>query len=82
MNGDGRMDLVSGNAWSFTVSVLLGKSDGGFEAPLHYPSGARVGALTDLAPVALADLNADGRLDVVIANEYNNNVSVLLGGCQ
>jgi hypothetical protein len=43
-----------------------------FEAPA-YPTGRAT------VSVAAADLNADGHLDLVTANEYDNTVSVLLG---
>jgi FG-GAP-like repeat/Bacterial Ig-like domain (group 3) len=51
-----------------------------FGAPTIYETGAN-----DVVSVAVADLNGDGNLDIVVANECNNNfcengtVSVLLG---
>jgi hypothetical protein len=35
-NGDGKLDLLTANAGSQTVSVFLGKSDGTFQAPASY----------------------------------------------
>jgi len=75
LNGDGKADLVVANHDNGTVSVLLGKGDGTFtNAP---GSPIRVGA----GPVALvlADLNNDGKKDLVVANQDGNSVSVLLG---
>ena len=55
-----------------TVSVLLGTGTGSFGAKTDFPTG--------LAPVAVAvaDLNGDGRPDLVVVNRDANTVSVLL----
>jgi hypothetical protein len=79
-NHDGTLDLaVTGNALVSGIStgfvnILLGRGDGTF----------KVGSTTAISSsgpenVAVADLNADGNLDVVTANVNNNTVSVLLG---
>jgi hypothetical protein len=74
-DADGNMDVVYTAAgvnggWGFVV-VLLGDGQGGFAAPHQYLLHAHPGEL------AVADLNADGRSDVVTLND--NTVSVLLG---
>ena len=38
-NGDGHIDLATGNAGANTVSVLLGNGDGTFRAPSTYSDG-------------------------------------------
>jgi hypothetical protein len=50
-----------------------GDGDGTFQAPRNYATG--------WAPqsVAVGDFNADGRLDLVVANGVSNNISVFLG---
>jgi hypothetical protein len=78
-NADGKMDLaytsVDPTSWDAGfVQVLVGDGVGGF-ALGHYAdvySSSPVG-------VAVADLNADGKGDVVTANEDTDTVSVLLG---
>jgi hypothetical protein len=75
LDGDGKLDLVVANEgfdgyWS--VGVLLGKGDGRFTAAAD-ASGGRA------TSVALADLNGDGRLDLVMASDWDPVVSVLLG---
>jgi hypothetical protein len=79
VNGDGRPDLVVANAGVetyFLVSVLLGKGDGTFAAKVDYAADA----LTGPTSVALADLNGDGKLDIVLGNTtMGRSVSVLLG---
>jgi hypothetical protein len=55
------------------VSVLLGNGDGTFLAAVNYPEGTTPGS------VLAADLNRDGKLDIVTANYGGNLLSVLLG---
>src|SRR5688500_2743509 len=73
LNADGVQDLVSANAGSSNVSVLLGTGGGSFRAPATFATGA--------APktVAAARLDGDTSLDLVTANQDANTVSVLRG---
>ncbi|MGD0675083.1 MAG: VCBS repeat-containing protein [Polyangiaceae bacterium] len=77
LNGDGRPDLVTANSSdggsAAGVNVLINAGGGRFEAPVAYAAGA------DPDSVALADLNADGHLDAVVANGGSGTVHVLLG---
>jgi hypothetical protein len=73
VNGDGRPDLVTANANSNTVSVLLGNGNGTFQSAVNFAVG------TNPLSVAVADVNGDGRPDLVVANELGNTVSLLLG---
>jgi len=71
VNGDGKPDLIVANQTSdpnvgfsaSTVSVLLGNGDGTFQAAVTYASGGSY-----LKSVAVADVNHDGKLDIVAAN--------------
>lgn len=77
LNGDGRLDIVASGYPG--VSVLLGNGDGTFQKPVTYSSGVASGGWA--SSVAIADLNHDGKPDLVTAN-YNNDavgVGVLLG---
>ena len=71
VNGDGKDDLIE--VADFSVQVILGNGDGTFQAPAWYATGA--------APfgVTLGDFNGDGKLDLAVANEEGNTVSILLG---
>jgi len=73
VNGDGRLDLVS--SMFGNISVLLGNGDGTFQAPVDYSAGP--------VPffIAVGDLNADGNLDLAVANLTPGGVSVLLNTC-
>ncbi|MFM8560444.1 MAG: FG-GAP-like repeat-containing protein, partial [bacterium] len=76
LNGDGRLDIVTANHGGGTgtnVSILLGTGTGSFGAATNYLVG------TAPMSVALADLNGDTRLVLVVANSVSNNVSVLFG---
>jgi hypothetical protein len=67
VNGDGIPDLVvldSFVAQPVTLAVLLGTGSHGFAAPVYIPLSFREGIA-----VALADMNGDGNLDIVLGNE-------------
>jgi hypothetical protein len=59
-NGDGRVDVVSVNFTTSTVSILLGKSDTTFETQTVYATGPKPFA------VAVGDFNKDGNLDLAV----------------
>jgi hypothetical protein len=77
MNGDEIDDLVTANNEDDDVSVLLGDGAGRF-APAHgspFPVGRSP------YPIAVADVNRDGKLDVVAPNSAPGarTITVLLG---
>ncbi len=88
VNGDGYQDLIissqcndSNTCSNGVVSVLLRNGDGTFRVAVPYNTGA-----TGTFAVAAADVNGDGKLDMIVANQCASNnscsngvISVLMG---
>jgi hypothetical protein len=82
MNGDGNVDFVTVNQYGNSVSCFLGDGTGGFApapgfAPASSPAGVYPVGNAPLG-VAVADLNGDGKIDIVTANSNADTVTVLL----
>src|SRR5215471_7570074 len=78
LNGDGRPDLAVASGYR-TVSVLLGNGDGTFAPSTDYDLGTTEYYFPYPVFIAIGDLNADGRPDLVIANSNSNKISILFG---
>lgn len=74
-DGTGFLDLAVANQNDNSISIFQGNGDGTFAAPalIQLPAG--------FSPAALAatDLNADGHVDLVVADQGHNTISVFLG---
>ena len=72
LSGDGYADLAYVNGFTNTISVRMNQGDGTFGATTDYP--------TDWYPygIAIADLDADGRMDVAVTNT-GSTVNTLCG---
>ncbi|MDB5334621.1 MAG: hypothetical protein JWN70_240, partial [Planctomycetaceae bacterium] len=77
LNGDGKPDLTVANNYSSSLSILLNTTATGAATPTFM-------APQDFTPFAknfsadLADVNADGKLDIAIVDIDDNTVSVLI----
>ena len=74
-NGDGKLDLAM-SEWSpgGQIEVLLGNGDGTFQAAQSFPSGGPQGSW-----ITTADVNGDGKIDLVVSNEFGDSMSIFLG---
>ena len=77
VNGDGKPDLIVANSNDDTVSVLLNTTAPGAATPSF---AAQQTFATGSGPIAVtaADVNGDGKPDLIVANQNGNTVSVLL----
>jgi hypothetical protein len=87
LNGDGKPEIVStsctGGAGAGTLTVYLNNGDGTFKPGVSYAAGTEPTDNTqaNIAPLAvtIADVNNDGKADIVSSNYYGGDVTVLLG---
>ena len=71
-NGDGKPDLVTANAGSNTISLLLGQGHGRFAAAQNFAAG------TDPLAAVVGDYNGDGIPDLAVPNNTTATVTILL----
>lgn len=74
-NGDGKLDLAVASYFGGSVAILLGNGDGTFTPA----SGSPITVGTNPVALSVGDFNSDGKIDLVVANQTDNTLSILLG---
>ncbi len=81
MNGDGKPDIWCANfGGTSSIGVLLGNGDGTFQPATMITN---IGSIAEVNALAVADVNGDGKLDLIVATCCESNgdaeAAVLLG---
>ncbi|CAF4708910.1 unnamed protein product, partial [Rotaria sp. Silwood1] len=76
VDDDGDLDIIVANTGTNDIGILINNPTGTF--PVN--QGPRVGFFAGSAPasVTTADVNGDGKADIIVAYKNTNNVGVLL----
>lgn len=84
LNGDGRPDIVVPNGTDENITIYMNNGDGTFQTGFYVPVALAAtpgGTVGDVAPyaVAIADVNGDGKADIISSNTRSADVTILLG---
>jgi hypothetical protein len=77
LTGDGKPEIVSFNCNANTVTVYVNNGDGTFGTGVYYNNNSDQNQ--GMSDGRIADMNGDGKNDVVVINSYAADVSVFLG---
>jgi hypothetical protein len=72
-NRDGKLDIAATDSSTF-VHLFIGSGDGTFQSGITYNPGH-----LEPSGLAVGDFNADGIVDLAVANSFDNTVTLLLG---
>ncbi|MCI0631605.1 MAG: VCBS repeat-containing protein [Phycisphaerales bacterium] len=78
VNGDAKADVAAVEHDSYNVTLMLGDGKGGLQTAAWSPVAAATGQRPHTHDIALADVNRDGKFDVLTTNADDNAISVLL----
>ena len=88
LNGDGKPEIVTSNCQnnSDNLTVYVNNGDGSFRTGENYAAGQNTAipafpTNADLYPyaVTIADVNGDGKADIISSNDDGGDVTILLG---
>lgn len=74
VDNDGSIDMIA-SGLNGSVSVRYNQGDGGFGEPITFPIAA--GAYSGATSIAVADLNGDGAVDLIVSREDVSAITVL-----
>ena len=77
LSGDGKPEIVSVSCNTNRLAVYLNNGDGSFQTGVYYNNNGDQNQSVD--EPTIADLNGDGKNDVVVVNSSSGDVSVFLG---
>jgi Ca2+-binding RTX toxin-like protein len=88
VNGDGKADVILADAAVSCVSVLINHGDGTFDGevwgdplsdPWFFMFADKVDYVTGSYPISVtnSDVNGDGKVDLIVANQWSDTASVL-----
>lgn len=77
MNSDGKPDIVVANGTDGTISILLNTTSPGATTP-SFSTQQTFAVVGGVVSATVADVNHDGKPDLIVANKSTNTVSVLL----
>lgn len=80
LDGDSYLDLVTVVDVGSLISVFRGRGDGTVEAKVDFNVG-QSGQSDVSKAVAAEDFNGDTLMDLAVAVDFFNNVSVMFNGC-
>jgi len=79
VNGDGKLDVITADHQVYSVLVFLGDGKGKFAAAAGSPFWPKRGDKPHTHGLLVIDVNNDRKLDIVTANNADNDIAVMLG---